>query len=250
VTRAEEPGGPLSRRLERRGARVLHWQAIEIAPAEDPRPLREAVAALARYDWLVFASAHAVAAVVAALGSPSAASPRVAAVGPETAAAAERAGFRVVHSPAAPARAGAAALLAELAPAGGLAGARVLLPASAIARPELAAGLEALGATVDRVEAYRTRPAPLDAARCRAQLAAGEVDAVLFSSPSAVASLARAFGPPGLAPALAGRRVVSIGPTTSRALRDLGLPPSAEARASTLDGLVAATVRAAAEPSQ
>lgn len=243
VTRAEEPDGPLARRLERRGARVLRWQAIEIAPPHDPRPLADALDALARYDWLVFASAHAVAAVAAALGSRNAPAPRVAAVGRATAAAAELAGFRVLHAPA---RAGAAALLAELGRAGGLAGARVLLPASAIGRPELAAGLAALGATVDRVEAYRTRPAPLDAARCRAQLAAGAVDAVLFTSPSAVASLADAFGPPGLAPALAGHLAVSIGPTTSRALRELAITPDAEARPSTLDGVVAATVRAVA----
>ncbi len=240
VTRAEAPDGPLSRRLAVLGARVLRWQALEIVPPADREPLAAAVAGLATYDWIVFTSANAITALTGVLAGRLAAPP-VLAVGAATAAAAERAGFRVQRVPE---TFGAAGLIASLRTSGEVAGARILLPASALAGPELAAELTALGATVDRIVAYRTRPAALDAARCRAQLAAGEVAAITFTSPSAVASLARAFGEENLAFALRGARVVSIGPTTSRAIGDHGLAPTAQAGSSTLDGVVAATIAA------
>src|SRR6185503_5966575 len=111
-------------------------------------PLARAVACLESYDWIVFASAHAVDALVARRGPLPAATPRVAAVGRATAAAAERAGFGVHRVPG---RFGAVELVAQLRATSEMLGARVLLPSSSIARPELAAGLAALGAKVDRV---------------------------------------------------------------------------------------------------
>ncbi len=241
VTRAEEPGGPLSRRLALQGASVRSWRAIEIAPPEDPQPLARAVAGLHTYDWIVFASAHAVAALATVLGRRSRAGIRVGAVGGATAEAARRMGFDVRQVPA---QFGAAGLLADLRAAGEMAGARVLYPASAITRPELEAGLRELGAAVDRVVAYRTRSAALDAARCRAELAAGAIDVVTFTSPSAVKSVAAALGSADFVSVLKELLLVSIGPTTTRALLDHGLAPSAEARPSTLDGVVAATLAA------
>ncbi len=240
ITRAEPPGGPLERRLAHLGARALRWNAVAIAPPADPGPLTEAGMSLDRYDWVVFTSAHAVAALTA-VALPAPRGLRVAAVGPETAAAAERAGWRVERMPA---DFRAAGLVESFRAAGDAPGARVLLPSSALTRPELAHGLSELGAEVTSVEAYRTLPAGLDAAVCRAALAAGEVDAITFTSPSAVAGLEEALGAADFAAALRGRLVVSIGPTTTRALLSHGRAPDAEARPSTLDGLVAALTNA------
>jgi len=242
VTRPEERGGQLGQRLERLGARVLHWQAVRIEPPVDAAPLASAIAGLQRFDWIVFASAHAVAAVrelLPAGGSDALAKIRVAAVGTATAAAAESAGWRVDRVPA---DFGAAGLLEGFKISGDAAGARILLPGSALGRPELAEGLRALGATVKRVEAYCAVPAELDGQACRSQLAAGDVDAVAFTSPSAVQAVARALGVSRITAELRGVLLVSIGPTTTRALRDLGLAPAAEAKPSTLDGLVSALV--------
>jgi uroporphyrinogen-III synthase len=244
ITRAEPPDGPLARRLSRRGARVLHWQAIEIAPPRDPEPLHEAIEHLSRFDWVVFSSVHAVSAFEKAhTREESAASSRlrIGAVGRSTARALERAGL---HVDLVPERSGALPLLEAFRESAPLAGQRVLLPSSSISRPELRDGLAALGAHVERVTAYETRTAALDIGRCREELAAGLVDAVVFTSPSAVASLVASFGAGDLAASLAGCRLVSIGPTTSGALAEAGLPLTAEARPSTLDGVVAATIEA------
>lgn len=233
ITRPEPPGGPLERRLLELGARVLRWHSVEIAPPADAGPLCEAAAQLGRYDWIAFASAHAVQALAAATEERK--GPRVAAVGPGTAEAAREAGFEVERVPA---TFSAAGLVASFRAAGDAPGARILLPASAEGRPELAEGLTALGARVEVVEAYCTLPAALDAATCRAALEAGEVDAITFTSPSAVEAFAAALGVESLARDLARCAVISIGPTTTAALTSAGRAPDAEASPSTLEGVV------------
>jgi uroporphyrinogen-III synthase len=98
----------------------------------------------------------------------------------------------------------------------------VLLPRPAEGRPELLAGLVAAGADVTAVEAYRTLPAAPEAIRPLADwIAAGQVDAVAFASPSAVKAVTAGLGERA---ALLSRVVIAaIGPTTSAALREAGL---------------------------
>jgi uroporphyrinogen-III synthase len=118
----------------------------------------------------------------------------------------------------------------------------VLLPNADIGRPDLEERLRAAGALVDRVVAYRTVPAPGgDVAEL---LAAGELDALLFTSGSAVEAFARQAGHAGLAQA---RRllVVCLGPVTAEACRALGLEPAAVAAEASEESLVAALVAAA-----
>lgn len=246
VTRAEPPQGPLARRFSRLGANVLSWQSIEIAPPRDAAPLRRAVEDFESYDWIVFTSVHAVSALKKALTMKKQswkASPRIAAVGRSTALTLESAGLA---ADLVPERFSAAALLELFRALERLRGARVLIPASSISRPELADGLAALGAHVDRVTAYETRPSPLDVDRCRRELAAGHVDVVTFTSPSAVAGLSGAFGSSQLARTFQDQLVISIGATTSCALRDHGLEPNGEGQPSSLDGLVTASIAALA----
>lgn len=241
VTRDEAPGGPLAGLLRAAGARVLHWPTVAIAPPADPEALAQALAALESFDWLVLTSVHAVEAVAARRAAlpPSL---RVAAVGASTAAAARALGWRVDRQPD---EFHAAALLASFAGArNGLAGQRVLFPASDLAASALPRGLAALGADVARVEAYRTALAPLDTARCLAAAARGEVDVLTFASPSAVDGLAAALGDSRLTPLLAAAAVAAIGPTTAAALARRGRTPDAIASPATLDGLVAAALSA------
>ena len=242
ITRCE-PGppetGPLARRLEARGARVVRWAAMRLSPPADPKPLERALARLAEYDWLVVTSAPGAAAVTARVETRPERL-RVAAVGPATAAELEAAGWTVDLVGPGPGAEALARALGEC----GIAGARVLFPASSLAREALGEALTGLDVQLDRVEAYRTVPVRLDVGACFAQLDAGAVDAVTFASPSAVDGLAQSFGRDEL-PAILGRvAVASIGPTTSAALAALGRPADAEAASPSLDGLVDAVVRA------
>lgn len=241
VTRAEPANGNLSRRLAERGARPVAWTTVAIAPPAEPEPLARAAARLDDWDWIVFTSAHAVE-VFAALAPPPVRA-RVAAVGRATAAALAAAGWPVARLPK---TYSGEALVAAFESAGDAAGARVLFPAGSLARDTVARGLGALGARVERVEAYRTLTQALDAEACRAAVEAGAVVAATFASPSAVEGLAASLGAPLFRELMARLAVASIGPVTSSALGATGRLPDAEAAESTFDALADAAARALA----
>ena len=239
VTRAEAPDGPLSRELRRLGLTVIAWPAVSVA-ASDPGALEAALAELSSFGWVVFASRHAVAAVLDRVPQPRPGL-RVAAVGRATALTLRQRGWPVDLVPE---EASAGALVAAFASEwqGADTGMRVLYPASSRALPTIAAGLRQLGATVTQVEAYRTETGTLDVAECRAQIERGELGAVTFASPSAVSELARALGERDFSRLLDGAPPVAIGRTTARELAAHGRS-AAVAETATLAGLALTTYR-------
>jgi uroporphyrinogen-III synthase len=239
LTRRPEQAEALESRLTELGAKVVLVPTIEVAPPEDPGPLDEALRNLDRFEWLVFTSANAVAAVKARLEGRAGVLPaglRIASLGPTTSEAVSLAfpECRVDLEPVYDYRAaGLIAAFARLDPPPR----RVLLPVSDLSRPDLAEGVLALGATVERPIAYRTAPPPDLKARMREALAGG-FDLVLFASPSAVQGFAETLGAGATdVPA------VAIGPTTAEAARAAGIRVLGVADPSTADGLVAAVLR-------
>ena len=104
VTRAEGSDGPLSRELRELGLKVLTWPAVRVTPA-DPSALAAALAAVRSFGWIVFASRHAVAAVLERLPhAPSGV--RIAAVGQATAQVLRQRGWPVHLLPDEPSAAG------------------------------------------------------------------------------------------------------------------------------------------------
>ncbi|MBS0580124.1 MAG: uroporphyrinogen-III synthase [Proteobacteria bacterium] len=237
VTRAEGLDGPLSRELRDLGLEVLLWPAVSVAPA-DPAPLAAALAQLRSFQWIVFASRHAVAAVLEQVPQAPAGL-HVAAVGRATAQVLRQRGWPVEVVPE---EASAASLVAALAARKGVAGTRILYPASSRALPTLATGLASLGAQVTQVEAYRTESAALDVAACQDWIARGGVGAVTFASPSAVAELAQALGEADFDRLLAAAPAVAIGTTTAREISARG-HPAVIASSATLQGLARTTLR-------
>ena len=106
---------------------------------------------------------------------------RIGAVGNATAAALRAAGW---EPDCIPTMQTAEALAAAL---GTVPGCRILFPASEIARPTLPDNLRARGANVTVVTVYRTVATPPEqTAAVTAQLRAGAIDAITFTSPSTV----------------------------------------------------------------
>ena len=239
VTRAEGNDGPLSRELRGLGLTVLSWPAVSVARA-DPGALDAALAELQSYGWIVFASRHAVAAVLERLPAAPAQA-RIAAVGQATAQVLRQRGWPVHLVPE---EASAAGLIAAFAARWSEedAGVKVLYPASSRALPTIAAGLTQLGARVTRVEAYCTESATLDIEECRAWIARGGIGAVTFASPSAVSELARSLGESDFQRLLAGTEVVAIGRTTAAELGARG-HAAVVAESATLHGLALTTFR-------
>ncbi len=101
--------------------------------------------------------------------------------------------------------------------------------------PSLIAGLEARGATVDRLQVY-TWELPEDLAPLEQnakRMAAGELDVAMFTSANQVRNLLKTADDLGLHDQLIATArkmmIASIGPTCSDALRELGLPIDFEA---------------------
>ncbi|MGH7081948.1 MAG: uroporphyrinogen-III synthase [Acetobacteraceae bacterium] len=243
VTRAEERDGPLSTELRSLGLPVLVWAAIRVLAA-DTAPLDEALSRPDAFDWIIFTSRHAVAAVRARVSGPPQ-GVMTAAVGRATAAVLRQHGWPIDLVPAEPSAAG---LVAAFAASGAARGARILYPASSRALPTLAAGLTHLGAEVSMVEAYRTvSGAALDVDDCRSWIARGGVGAVTFASPSAVVELESALGKEDFARLLGNAPAVAIGPTTARALTERGYP-STLAESASLSALARASLHAMRAP--
>jgi len=239
VTRPEGSDGPLSRELRDLGLTVLSWPAVSVART-DSSALEQALGALHTFDWIVFASRHAVAAVLER--RPLAPTDvRVAAVGQATAQVLRQRGWPVHLTPE---ESSAAALIAAFAAqwSAGDAATRVLYPASSRALPTLATGLRQLGASVTQVEAYRTQAATLDLEECRAWIERGGIGAVTFASPSAVSELAQALGEADFQRLLGEAKAVAIGRTTAAELNAHGRQ-AVVAESATLHGLAVTTLR-------
>jgi uroporphyrinogen-III synthase len=127
-------------------------------------------------------------------------------------------------------------------------GKRVLLARAALARDVIPDALRARGATVDVVEAYRTVIPAESVTAIRTLLGLGGCapDAATFTSSSTVTHFLNLLREAGVE-AQRGMRAVSIGPITSRTLRENGWEPEAEADPHDLAGLVEAVVRAFAQ---
>lgn len=247
VTRPTHQATDLVAALVALGATVIAAPAIMVVPPDDPAPLREAVAQIASYDWLIFTSANGVAAwfqAMAAVDRPTGdlASVRIGVIGPATARAVAAHGLPVALTPQ--------TYIAEgiLAAIGDVQGLRICLPRAAETRDALVAGLAARGATVREIAAYRTVADPR-AATILPSLRAGTLDALTFTSSSTVRFLLQSLAGAGAArdealALLAPIAVICIGPITARTARDAGLRITATASTFTGDGVVAALVAA------
>jgi uroporphyrinogen-III synthase/uroporphyrinogen III methyltransferase/synthase len=246
VTRASHQAGKLSEGLRVLGAEPVQVPILEIQPPADFAPMDEALRQLHRYHWMILTSANTVRALserAEQLGVSLAAadSVKVAAIGEATAAAACKAGLAVALIPE---NYVAESLIDAL--SANISGQRILLARAAIARDVIPDALRAADAIVDVVDAYRNLMPESVPGQLRAALDAG-IDAVTFTSSSSVIHLADAARAAEIEFPFERVLAISIGPITSRTLRDLGWEPAAEATRSDIPGLVTATALAFAD---
>jgi len=213
VTRAHEQAGDLTRELEALGAEVVAAPTIRIAPLADLAALRAALTRVPPYDWIVFTSQNAVQVMCDRLpewelAPRDVARAAVAAIGPATAEALVRHG--VVPD---------------------------LVPDRFVAEAVVAG----LGALVDVIPVYETIRETGDGRKLAAEILAGTIDVVTFTSSSTVRGFVELVGGPV---AVSGRFTAAvIGPVTAGTARELGITVPIEAQDYTVPGLVDAIVR-------
>lgn len=249
IARSEEEASALAARLAALGAEAVALPLLRHVLRDEPAALARAAEGAEAYSFLIFASPAAVRLFALACErrgiSPAAWSrARAAAVGPGTAAELERIGL----SPAIVGEGGGEALARKiLAAAGDPREIRALLPQSSRARPELRRALEEAGARVDAFSLYDTVPEERQAARPLLERAfgAGPPDAVVFASPSAFEAFLELASERELGALRSGAsKIVSVGPTTSAAIRARGYAVAAEAERPGDEGLLAAVLGA------
>jgi uroporphyrinogen III methyltransferase/synthase len=225
------------------GAEPVLVPAIEIVPPDSLASLDEALVRLGAYDWVVFTSANAVAAVFARLDTAGRDArafgrARVCAIGAETGRALREHG---VVPDLVPAESTAEGLVAAFGTED-VEGRRILLPRAAEARETFPETLRLRGAHVDVVAAYRT--VRLGAAQLGAAadpLVRGAFDVALFASSSQVQSFCELAG--SAAHRLLGRAIVgAIGPVTAAALGRVGVTPQVVPRQQTTSASSSALV--------
>lgn len=235
VTRPADQAGELLALLRARGAGAIACPTIAIEPARHGGELDAALAHLDGAQWMVFTSANAVRAVsdrLAALERSVPARVRLAAVGGATA---EELARRIRPADFMPASATAEALAEELPD---VAQSLVLFPRGDLAPDSLVDRLRSRGARVHSVVAYHTvAGGGIDELAQRTR--SGQLDAIVFASPSSIK-----FAAPALDAArmIAAKfpAIVCIGSTTARAARELGIEPGAVAASPSTGGILEA----------
>jgi uroporphyrinogen-III synthase/uroporphyrinogen III methyltransferase/synthase len=239
VTRAVHQIGTLSEKLREAGAIPVEVPVLDIQPPESFADLDAALRRFSNYDWLILTSANTVHALSdrsnqlgLLLGQPD--SLKVAAIGEGTAKAATEAGLKVTIVPVSNV---SESLVSAL--EGQMASAKVLLARAAVARDVIPDALRVAGAQVDVVDAYQNRIPAAAPDQLRRALAEG-LDAATFTSSSSVTHLKATATAASLAWPFPGVAAISIGPITSKTLRERGWELAAEASVSDISGLVKA----------
>ena len=243
VTRARAQASDLVSRLSALGATCLMAPAIEIVDPDDQQiaRLRGALADLDRYDWLVFTSVNGVDRFFRhldeqGLDARALGHLKTATIGPATAARLRSHGLK---SDLMPDNYRAESVVAAFGDHP-MRDVRVLLPRAAQARPILPVALAEMGAHVDEIEIYATKPVAEAALALNQALADGAVDMVTFTSSSTVKNFVQMLPTDRIDTLLKAVKLASIGPITSQTAADQGLKIDIEAATYTIDGLVAA----------
>lgn len=227
LTRSAEGADEWARALAGEGALSIVLPCISTELLDEPDLGPRLASAANESDWIVFTSRRGVDAFVELTGSSPPRSARLAAVAESTAEYLRQRFGRADRIGGGTGKALAEALASDATIAGG---GRVLLALAANAGPVLEDTLTAAGAKVTRFDLYRTLPA--EPVATKRNLSTLGCDAVIFASPTAVTGFDNQVNVDKASP------FVTIGPTTSAAVRARNWQVAAEASEPSLEGLV------------
>jgi uroporphyrinogen-III synthase len=232
-------------RLEGLGAVVIELPLIKVSKAVDLDTLAEVLQEFGAYEWVVFTSVNGVKYFfeefirvhedIRALGLV-----RIAAVGEATAAALKDLHLRVDLQPK---KASGEELAQELIKRESMDSAKVLVVTGNKNREALVEILHEARAIVDMLPVYKTEENALADDPIAGDFRAKGADAILFASPSAAQSFFDQAAVLKLAAKARKPLAGSIGPTTTAAMKQLGVPVDFEAAEPSLDSLVAAMLK-------
>lgn len=247
ITRSRDQARELAEELEQLGAQTIEAPIFQTAAAEDTEAIDRAAASIDGYQWAIFTSANSVTRFFSALLSGprdlrALGNVKICAIGPNTA---DRLGARGIKPNLVMSEVRIDDIVDAISDSGSLATQRVLVVRPDFLRDSLATQLARQGATVTDLIAYTTVSASSESAEAQhiyKQLLEGRVDAVTFTSPTAVHQFASLIGSEQAADLLNTTVVAALGPVTAEAAEQLGIKAQIVPLAFTIDGLVSALV--------
>ncbi len=236
LTRQKDDSRDLALQIEALGGVVECIPMIEFQEPSDPRPLAQMRDRVTDFDWIALTSRRAARAFLHGLPLTETSRPCIAAVGASTATEIERNGWPVDLVSGG---GGVGDLVDDLIAHRRIEGKTIAYPCSNLARDEFSRRAMAAGAkSVAMVEAYRVVAPMID----MGNLGEAEFDIVVFTSPSGSQNFAQLLA--NTADVFSKIQPVSIGPTTTTALLDLGARGIVEAQSQNDAGLLDAIVEA------
>jgi uroporphyrinogen III methyltransferase/synthase len=246
LTRSRGQMAKFSQKLSELGADVLEIPVVKGITPENKMGFVDALLALNSYDWLIFTSANGVATFfefffkrfhdLRDIGGA-----KIAAVGPATAAKLRELHLQVDLIPKDFVGAKIAEAFAKFESIENL---KMCLLRAENANPDLPAALEEMGAIVDDIGLYQTVVETEDFFGVAENFLMHGADWLTFTSSSTVEFFHARFDLPELLKKFPLMKIASIGPETSKALRELKIEPAIEAKEHTTDGLIAALLKA------
>jgi uroporphyrinogen III methyltransferase/synthase len=242
VTRSPEQAGELADLLEELGAQAIFAPTFRVAAADDPEALDRAAASVDDYQWVVFESASSVTRFLSALTR----GPRdlrtlgrvqICAIGPSTA---DRLVSAGIKADVVALELGAESIVDAIEARGSIDGQRVLVVRPEHLRDAVGEDIGRRGGRVTDLVAYRTEPGDPDSPAAQdlyRRLLDNSIDAVTFTSPTALRRFATLIGQEQAADLLNTTLVVAIGPVTAAAAAELGIHALVPDRF-TVEGLV------------
>ncbi|MBZ4646438.1 MAG: uroporphyrinogen methyltransferase / synthase [Petroclostridium sp.] len=234
VTRTSAQAGTLADKIEMLGGDVVEFPTINITKPVDYRPLDEALNNIHMYSWIVFTSVNGVEGFFTRMKElkidiRKLAGIKIFSIGPKTKEKIEELGLNIDIIPEQFNSYGAEKVIKEHIHEKD----RVLIPTSNIGRETIYNIIAEKGATVHKVEAYRTQPNDEIDLEVLEDLRKGDIDIITFASSSAVENFVKIVGTD-----IGQTKVCSIGPVTTETANSLGLGVAGTASNATIDELV------------
>lgn len=237
LLRSEDDMEASAQAVRKRGGIPVACPMICIRPPRDASALDAAIERLGEINWIVFTSAHAVQFFFQRLDEEQIArgvlqSIQIAAIGPATAQALSELNVEASFEAQ---KANAAEFVKEFPSRFDIKGKQIFFPLSNIALRTMPKRLASAGAVVSEAVAYENAAPESLPDEARRLLQDDLIDWALFSSPSTARNLFQCLENENVTPKF---QSASIGPSTSAALREIGVEPDVEADPHTFDGLL------------
>jgi uroporphyrinogen III methyltransferase/synthase len=238
MTRDADGNADFAEKIIERGGNPVAFETIQIKSLTDSNDFLQVLAKIGQYDWVVFTSVNGVSMFFGAIqnlvkDARVFGSAKIAAIGSRTAERLECFGIKADFVPDVFT---GKELGKQLVGFANLQDKKVLLLRSELASSELVKILDEGGAQVDNVATYTAVPAKSDSARLADEIRDGSIDWLTFASPSSVNGFFEQIDA-GMVNS-SSVRIASVGPVTSKRLRELGIKVDLTAKEHTLNGLL------------